>query len=189
MRRTPPYEWHSSSDAMVDIGLAPWLRSPVELKYPMSTPFMGNRHSNLAQQVFPWAPAKPLTFTINISRIHLFSPFVFLGGIFGSLGPFLSKDFSSQFIEKNRAIFAFPYFPFFFPNIGMRSLPNILPSVEFPCFGNASCFSCFSCFAWKKRRKIGKSWSIRTALTPRSKISGGQKKHKIVNGRVRDNNK
>ena len=60
----------------------------------------------------------------------------------------------------------FHIFQFFFPNIGMRSLPNILPSVKFRNFGNFSCFSCFSCFSWKKKGKIwGKSCSIRTALT------------------------
>ena len=33
----------------------------------------------------------------------------------------------------------------------MRSLPNILPSVKFPNFGNFSYFSCLSC-SWKKKR-------------------------------------
>ena len=49
----------------------------------------------------------------------------------------------------------------------MRSLPNILPSVnKFPNFGNVSCFSCFfCCFSWKKKRKnLKKSCSIKTAL-------------------------
>ena len=47
-------------------------------------------------------------------------------------GPFLSKDFLSKSPGFCFAqFFVFPYFPLFFcPNIGMRSLPNILPSVK-----------------------------------------------------------
>ena len=49
----------------------------------------------------------------------------------------------------------------FFSNVGMRSVPNTLPSLKFPNFGNASCCPCFSCFSLfflqkKKRRKSGK---------------------------------
>ena len=49
-----------------------------------------------------------------------------------SLGPFLSKDFLSKLPGVFFAqFFVFPYFSLFFcPNIGMRSLPNILPSVK-----------------------------------------------------------
>ena len=84
-----------------------------------------------------------------------------------------------------RAIFLnFRIFHYSAPTIGMRSVPNILPSVKFPNFGNVSCFSCFFCFSWeKKEEKLGKkSCSIRTALTTRYKddacgqninISGG----------------
>ena len=57
---------------------------------------------------------------------------------------------------------------FFLPDIGMRSLPNILHSVNFPNFGNVSCFFLlFLFFSEKQRGKIGKkSCSTRTALTP-----------------------
>ena len=58
-------------------------------------------------------------------------------------------------------------FPVVLPNIGMRRVPNILPSVKFPNFGNVSCFSCFSCFSWKNTEKSRKKHSsIRTALSP-----------------------
>ena len=60
--------------------------------------------------------------------------------------------------------FVFPYVLFSFPSIGLRSLPNVSPSVEFPNFGNVACFSCFSCFLGKKRGRFRKCCSIRTAL-------------------------
>ena len=92
------------------------------------------------------------------------------------LGLFLSEDFWSKFPDffsriffVFRAVFIeglsskFPdffshnfclsYFLSVFPNIGMRSLPNILPSAKFPNFGNVSCFSCFSCFSTKKKEE------------------------------------
>ena len=53
-----------------------------------------------------------------------------------------------------RAIFLnFRIFHYSAPTIGMRSVPNILPSVKFPNFGNVSCFSCFCCFSWEKREE------------------------------------
>ena len=113
------------------------------------------------------------------------------------LGPFISKDFLSKFPYIYFEVCIYLFFAQFFvrsisifpppkkiPNIGKRSVPNILPSVKFPNFGNVSCFSCFFCFSWeKKEEKLGKkSCSIRTALTTRYKddacgqninISGG----------------
>ena len=60
-------------------------------------------------------------------------------------GPFLSKDFLSKFPAFFfRAVFRISIFSFFFPKIKMRSVPNILPSVKFPNYGNISCFSRFS---------------------------------------------
>ena len=44
-------------------------------------------------------------------------------------------------------------FLFFFSNIGMRSLPNVLPSVKFPNFGTVSVSPAFLVF-WKKEDKI-----------------------------------
>ena len=35
----------------------------------------------------------------------------------------------------------------------MRSLPNSLPSVKFPNFGNVSRFSIFFCFSYKKKEE------------------------------------
>ena len=53
----------------------------------------------------------------------------------------------------------------------MRSLPNILPSVKFPNFGNVSCFSYFSRFSWKKRGKFGKKLLDKTGPNkPRTNI-------------------
>ena len=47
------------------------------------------------------------------------------------LGPFLSKYFLSKFPDIFSAqFFVLPYFKKN-PNIGMRSLPNIFPSVKF----------------------------------------------------------
>ena len=47
------------------------------------------------------------------------------------------------------------YFNFFSPIVGMRRVPNILPSIEFLNFGNVSCLSRASYFFLeKKRRKI-----------------------------------
>ena len=108
-------------------------------------------------------------------------------------GPFLSKEFLSKFPYFFFAqFFVFPYFPLFFPNIGMRSLPNILPSVKFPNFGNASFFPWFSCFSWKKNvENLEKSSSIRMALTNASQVirtrsqylpSGGYRPFKDIQG-------
>ena len=60
---------------------------------------------------------------------------------------------------------------FFFPNVGMRCLPNILPSVNFPNFGK--CVSCFSCFCFSRKNAttfqiLGKSCSITTLIQCRS---------------------
>ena len=63
--------------------------------------------------------------------------------------------------------FNFQIFHFFFPNIEMLSVPNILPSVKFPTFGNISFFP-------GEKRKTGKSCSMRTAL----KIRSGSTKNK-----------
>ena len=53
---------------------------------------------------------------------------------------------------------------FFFQILECEAFQNILPSVKFPNF--VSCFSCLSCFSWeKKEEKLGKSCSIRTALS------------------------
>ena len=72
--------------------------------------------------------------------------------------PSFQRTFCLNFQFFFPAIFWISIFSFFFlPNIGMRRLPNILPSVKFPNFGNASCFSCFSCFSCeKKEEKFGR---------------------------------
>ena len=75
------------------------------------------------------------------------------------------RTFCLNFQGFFRAIFCISIFSIFFPNIGMRSHPNILPSIKFPNFGNVSCYSIFSCLSWKRKRKFRKkSCSIRTAL-------------------------
>ena len=69
-------------------------------------------------------------------------------------GPLLPKDFLSKFPYIFFARFVvFPYFPIFPPEIGMRSLPNILPSNKFPNLVNASCFPCVSCFSSNKKEE------------------------------------
>ena len=73
--------------------------------------------------------------------------------------PFRAVLVEGFFVQKSaflfRAIFCISIFPFF-PSIGMRSLPNILPSVKLPNFMNVSCFCCITCFSWKKKGKFGK---------------------------------
>ena len=66
------------------------------------------------------------------------------------MGRSLSEDFLSKFPHFFFANFlVFPYFPFFFLHIGMRSLPNILPSVKFQNF------EMFPVFLGKKKREFG----------------------------------
>ena len=69
-----------------------------------------------------------------------------------------------------RNLLYFNLFQNFFANIGMQSLPNILPcyiSKLWKCF----LFSCFSCFSWKKTEEnSAKSCSIRTALRAQLKL-------------------
>ena len=76
--------------------------------------------------------------------------------------PFLPKYFRwSKFPDFVFVQFWYYHiFHCFFSNVGMRSVPNTLPSLKFPNFGNASCCPCFSCFFLfflpkKKRRKSG----------------------------------
>ena len=49
------------------------------------------------------------------------------------------------------------------PNIGMPSVPDILPSVKFAKFANKSCFSCFS---WRKKEEgnLGEIFFDKTRL-------------------------
>ena len=60
----------------------------------------------------------------------------------------------------SRSILYLQYFPYFFPIVRMRSLPNIFPCVKFPNFGIFSCFSCFSCFSrgkkWYFKKNVGR---------------------------------
>ena len=69
----------------------------------------------------------------------------------GSLGRSYRRTFCLNFQNFfSRNFLYFHIFQFFF-HIGMRSVPNILPYVKFPKFGNVSCFS------WKtKEEKLGK---------------------------------
>ena len=54
---------------------------------------------------------------------------------------------------------------FFLLDIGMRSLPDILPSVKFLNFGIFYVFPVFSCLSWKKQGEtFEKGCSIRTVL-------------------------
>ena len=70
----------------------------------------------------------------------------------------MTKDFLSKFPDFFFAhFFVFPYFPFFyFPSSGMRSLPNMLPSVKFPNFEMFPAFPAFPVFLEKIRGKNGK---------------------------------
>ena len=88
------------------------------------------------------------------------------------LGPFLSKDFLSKFPDFVFAqfFFCFHIFLFFFSSKSWK--PSKYFCVKFPNFRNVSRFSCFSCYSWnKKKRKFGKRWSIRTALSTRRRCS------------------
>ena len=49
----------------------------------------------------------------------------------------------------SRIFYYFQIFVFFSPNIGMLSVPDILPSVNFSKFGYISCFFLIFLFYWK----------------------------------------
>ena len=52
----------------------------------------------------------------------------------------------------------FPYFPFSLPNIGMRSLPNIMPSVKLLNFQTLEMFAVFSAFPVFRGKNERKNW-------------------------------
>ena len=88
----------------------------------------------------------------------------------------IENNFLSKFPDFFFAqFFVFPYFPFFFPFIGTRSLPNILPSVKFPNFEMFAVFPAFPVFLGEKKRKNWKkkSCSIRTALSRSELVQQG----------------
>ena len=90
-------------------------------------------------------PACPVQNIIKIEEDRLHS------GVW--CGPFLSNHFLSNFPGFFlRAVLVLIYFSFF-PNIGMRRLPNMLPSVKFTSLVNISCFFLFSILYWKKKNK------------------------------------
>ena len=69
-----------------------------------------------------------------------------------------SKDFLSNFPDFFFSLAIFLYFHtfhFFSPNIGLRSVQNILPSVKFPNFENVKYpnFENVSCFSWKTKEE------------------------------------
>ena len=78
-----------------------------------------------------------------------------VGGVrFSRTWSFLSKDVLSKFPDFfSRNFVYFHVFRMLFPNIGMRSVPNILPCVKFQSIGNVLCFSCFSCFCRGKKKE------------------------------------
>ena len=80
-------------------------------------------------------------------------------------GPFLLKDFMSKFPDFFSRIFSYSTFSIFFLHIGIRNLPNILPSVKFQTWEMSSVFPALPVFVGKWRGKIGKKrCSKRTAL-------------------------
>ena len=79
------------------------------------------------------------------------------------VGPFLSKDVMSKFPDFFCAFFCVSIFSFFFPNTGMRSLPNIIffPLLNVQTLEIFPVLPAFPVFLGKKKKR--KIWGKKVA--------------------------